>query len=295
MGRIEEAKNRYEKALEIYTEPMQYLTIGRKSESIIRLIELNSEQAEKETNSRRQIKYLEESYQLCKKNQEFFSKYGLKHEKKLVMEAGLSAYVDYVIKDIREEKDSKKRADGYEKAVKAIEKLGKIGDDEEVAKMASSTVCYLEGRKLVNEALASEQPDLELIGKAVNQFRDAKETYKKANVCYCIYIGLLKILENIEIFEEENGSKAKDLIQQVIEILPEKIDPSIRTAFEEITKIFDEKDIKNRKKHLEEFDGKIRAIEYKALENLFGHVQKKLKDYIEEPFSPESLLQQLET
>ncbi len=47
MGRIEEAKEKYEKALEIFTEPMQYLTIGRKSNSIIRLIELNTEQAEK--------------------------------------------------------------------------------------------------------------------------------------------------------------------------------------------------------------------------------------------------------
>mgnify|MGYP000889073102 FL=1 len=286
MGRIEEAKQRYEKTLAIYTEPMQYLTIGRKSHSIMKLIELNTEQAKSETNSHRQIKYLEKAYQICKNNQEFFSKYGLKHEKKLVMEAGLSAYVDYVIKDIREEKDSEKRAEGYEKAIKALEKLGKIEDDEEVEKIASSTVCYLEGRKLVNEALGSEQPDLELIKQATNQFKDAKETYKKANVCYCIYIGLLKILENVELFEEENGSKAKEMINQVIEILPENIDSGIRAAFEEIAKIFDEKNIKNRKKHLEEFDGKIRSIEYKALENLFGHVQKKLKDYIEEPFSP---------
>ena len=286
MGRIEEAKQRYEKTLAIYTEPMQYLTIGRKSHSIMKLIELNTEQAKSETNSHRQIKYLEEAYQLYKKNQEFFSKYGLKHEKKLVMEAGLSAYVDYVIKDIKEEKDSEKRAKGYEKAIKAIEKLGKIEDDEEVEKIASSTVCYLEGRKLVNEALGSEQPDLELIKQATNQFKDAKETYKKANVCYCIYIGLLKILENVELFEEKNGSKAKKMINQVIEILPENIDPGIRAAFEEIAKIFDETNLKSRKKHLEDFDGKIRAIEYKALENLFGHVQKKIKDYIEEPFSP---------
>ena len=286
MGCSEEAKQKYEKALEIYTEPMQYLTIGRKSHSIMKLIELNTEQAKSETNSHRRIKYLEEAYQLCKNNQEFFSIYGLQHEKKLVMEAGLSAYVDYVIEDIKEEKDSKKRAEGYEKAIKAIEKLGKIEDDEEVEKIASSTVCYLEGRKLVNEALGSEQPDLELIKQATNQFKDAKETYKKANVCYCIYIGLLKILENVELFEEENGSKAKEMINQVIEILPENIDPGIRASFEEIAKIFDEKDIKSRKKHLEEFDGKIRAIEYKALENLFGHVQKKIKDYIEEPFSP---------
>jgi len=283
---IEEAKKKYKKVLEIYTEPMQHIAIIQKSHSIMRLIELNTEQAKKETNSHRQIKYLEKAYQLCKNNQDFFSKYGLKHEKKLVMEAGLSAYVDYVIKDIREERDSEKRAEGYEKTITAIEKLGKIEDDGEIAKIASSTVCYLEGRKLVNEALGSEQPDLELIKQATNQFKDAKETYKKANVCYCIYIGLLKILENVELFEEENGSKAKETINQVIEILPENIDPGIRVAFEEIAKIFDEKDVKNRKKHLEEFDGKIRDIEYKALENLFGHVQKKLKDYIEEPFSP---------
>ena len=70
------------------------------------------------------------------------------------MEAGLNAYVEYVMKSIRWEKDSNKRADGYEKAIKAVERLGKIEDDEEIAKIASSTVCYLEGRKLVNEALA---------------------------------------------------------------------------------------------------------------------------------------------
>ena len=286
MGRIEEAKQKYERALEIFTEPIQYLTVGRKSQAIIKIIELNSDLADKETNYRKQMEYLEESYQLCKENQDFFITYGLRHERKLVMEAGFSAYVEYVMKNIRWERDSTKRAIGCEKAIKAIEKLGRIGDDEEVTKIASSTVCYLEGRKLVNEALGAEQPDLELIKQAANQFKDAKETYKKANVCYCIYIGLLKILENVEFFEEGNGSKAKDLIQQVIEILPEKIDPSIRAAFEEIAKIVDEKDMKSRKKHMEEFDGKIRVIEYKALENLFGHVQKKLKDYIEEPFSP---------
>jgi len=97
---------------------------------------------------------------------------------------------------------------------------------------------------------------------------------------------LLQILENVDIFEEKDGEKAKNLIQQIIEILPENIDPSIRTAFEEIARIFDEKETKRLIKHLEEFEGEIRAIEHKALENLFGHVHKKLKNYIEEPFNP---------
>jgi hypothetical protein len=156
-----------------------------------------------------------------------------------------------------------------------------INEDEEVAKIVSSTVCYLEGRKLVNEALDSVQPDLELLKQAVNLFKLAKETYKQANVCYCIYIGLLKILESVEIFEEKNGLKSNEMINQIIEILPENIDPNIKTAFNEITKIFDENDVKNRKKHLEEFDDKIRAIESNVLETIFGHVLKKLKDYID--------------
>jgi Tfp pilus assembly protein PilF/predicted amidohydrolase len=286
MGRIEEAKQRYEKALEIYTEPMQYLTISKKSNSIIRLIRLSTEQAKTETNDHLKIKYLEQAYKLCKKSQAFLSKYELKYEKKLVMGAGLSAYLDYVIINVKGERKAEKRADGYEKAIQTIESLGKIEKDEEVENIVSSTICYLEGRKLVNEALGSEQPDLELIKQAANLFKEAKETYKKANVCYCIYIGLLKILENVEIFEDKNSLKAKETIDQIIEVLPEDIDQNIRTSFEEITKIFDEKDIKGRKKHLEEFDAKIRAIESKALENIFGHVHKKLKDYVEEPFSP---------
>ena len=72
---------------------------------------------------------------------------------------------------------------------------------------------------------------------------------------------MLQILENVDIFEEKDGEKAKNQIQQIIEILPENIDPSIRTAFEEIARIFDEKETKRLIKHLEEFDGEIRAIE----------------------------------
>ena len=57
-----------------------------------------------------------------------------------------------------------------------------------------------------------EQPDLELLKQAVEQFKNAKETYKKANVCYCVYIGLLKILENVENFEEVDVPKLKEVI-----------------------------------------------------------------------------------
>ena len=142
------------------------------------------------------------------------------------------------------------------------------------------------GRKLVNEALASRQPELELLRQAVDQFRNAKETYDKANVCFCVYIGLLKILENVEEFEEVDVPKLKELIQKVVENLPEDVNPSIRVSFENIPQIFEEKDKMTRKELLKELDGRVSAIEYKALEKLLGHVHEKIKDYFEEPFSP---------
>jgi hypothetical protein len=89
----------------------------------------------------------------------------------------------------------------------------------------------------------------------------------------------------VDIFEEKNGLKAKEMINQIIELLPKEIDQDIRTSFEEIAKIFDEDDIKGRRNRFEEFDKRIRTIEFKALENIFGHVLIKLKDYIDGPFS----------
>ncbi|AKB31912.1 hypothetical protein MSSIH_1222 [Methanosarcina siciliae HI350] len=286
MGSIEEAKQTYEKALEIYTEPMQCMTIGRKSESIIRLIELNSKKATTETNPFNQMRCLKEAFQLCKENREFYLKYELKHERKLVTEAGLSAYIDFLIKNVRLEDNPEKRAKEYEKAIQYVENLGKVEDDETVSKLCSSDACYLRGRKLVNEALASRQPDLELLKQAVEQFQNAKETYEKANVCFCVYIGLLKILEDVNELEEVDVPKLKELVKKVLETLPEDVNPSIRVSFENIPQIFEEKDKLTRKELLKKLDERVSAIEYKALENFFGHIHEKIKDYFEEPFSP---------
>lgn len=232
------------------------------------------------------MKYLREAFKLCKEHQEFFLKYELKHERKLVTEAGLSSYIDFLMKNVKFETGSRKRAEEYEKALQAVEKLNEIEDDETVSELYSSAACYLRGRKLVNEALASRKPELELLRQAVEQFKNAKETYEKANVCFCVYIGLLNILEEVEEFEDINIPKLKELIQKVVKTLPEDVNPIIRVSFENIPLIFEEKDIVTRKELLKELDQKVGEIEYKALENLFGHVHEKIKDYFGEPFSP---------
>jgi len=286
MGRIEEAKERYEESLTIYTEPMQYLTIGKKSHSIIKLIGLNSEQAGNDSNFLNKTTFLKGAIKLCKEYRDFFIKYELKHERKLVTEAGLSTYIDLSTIKVRFETDSRKRAEEYEKALQAVEKLAEIEDDEAVSKLCYSAACYLRGRKLVNEALTFKKPELGLLKQAVEQFKNAKETYEKANVCFCIYIGLLNILEEIEEFEEVNIPKLKELIQKVVKNLPEDVNLSIRVSFENIPQIFEEKDTVTQKELLKELYEKVGEIEYKALENLFGHVHDKIKDYFEEPFSP---------
>jgi len=58
MGRIDDAMKRYEGALNIYTEPMQYMTIRAKSRTIVNIIQLLSNSAEKETNKLKKQKYL---------------------------------------------------------------------------------------------------------------------------------------------------------------------------------------------------------------------------------------------
>lgn len=93
------------------------------------------------------MKYLRETFKLCKEHREFFLKYELKHERKLVTEAGLSAYIDFLMKNVRLEADSKKRAEEYGKALQAVEKLVEIEDDETVSKLCYSAACYLKKGK----------------------------------------------------------------------------------------------------------------------------------------------------
>ena len=105
-------------------------------------------------------------------------------------------------------------------------------------------------------------------------------------MCFCIYTGLLKILEKVENLEEVDVPKLRELIQEVVKTLPEDANSSIRVSFENIPQIFEENDTVTRKELLIKLDEEVGNIEYKALEKLFGHVHEKIKDYFEEPFSP---------
>ncbi|AKB48086.1 hypothetical protein MSKOL_2309 [Methanosarcina sp. Kolksee] len=288
-GCIEEAKQRYEESLTKYTEPMQYLTIGKKSESIIRLIELNSELAKK-GNQYYQMRCLKEAVELCKKYQDFFIKYELKHERELVTGAGLSAYIDFLLKNIRAEPNTGKRASEYDKAIKAVEELKSVEEDEAVSKLCDSTSYYLSGRKLVNEALSSKQPDLELLNQAIEQFKKATETYEKANVCYCVYTGLFEVLTVIEKSEEIDVPRLKKVVEEVTRTLSDDVNPSICASFNDLPQIFEEKDCKTRDKLLFDFLEKINSIEYRPLENLLEYIHRRTKDYFEEPFNPIKLI-----
>jgi len=289
MGRIEEAKERYEKALEIYTEPMQYLTIGKKSHSIMKLIELNTEQAKK-GNQYDQMRCLKEAVELCKRYQNFFIKYELKHERELVTGAGLSAYIDFLLKNIRAEPNTGKRAGEYEKAIKAVEELKSVEENEDISKLCDSTSYYLSGRKLVNEALSLKQPDLELLNQAIEQFKKATETYEKANVCYCVYTGLFEVLTVIEKSEEIDVPRLKKVVEEVTRTLSDDVNPSICASFNDLPQIFEEKDCKTRDKLLFDFLEKINSIEYRPLENLLEYIHRRTKDYFEEPFNPIKLI-----
>ncbi|MCC4766609.1 tetratricopeptide repeat protein [Methanosarcina sp. DH1] len=286
MGRIEEAKQRYEESLAIYTEPMQYLTIGKKSNSIIRLIDLNSILATEEKEPLDRMRYLKEVYKLCKNNQEFFIKYELRNERELVIEAGLNAYIDFLMKRMKLENGFEKRAEKYGKAFDAVKKLEELEKDEVISRLYISAACYLEGRKYINEAFASGKTELGLVSEAVKKFKEASQNYKKADVCYNVYSGLLNILEYVEGDGEVKVHELEKVVAEAFKPFQDDANLSgIKASLESIPKIFQEKSRTTRRQRQEEFEERISLIESKALENLFRHVNRKIKDYFEKPLN----------
>lgn len=280
-GDFIEAKEKYKQALQVYSDPSQNMILETKSKTVIQLIQLDLECAETETNSYKKVTYLKNAYTTCRNQKSFFEKYELNHERNLAMEAGLRAFVEYSLLIIKEESDSNKRIIEYEKSIQAIEKIERIENDEKIKELLHSAVCYLSGRKLINESLKSNGLDFELIKEAKEQFKNARDIYEKATLCYCIYTGLLE-LETIENFNEL--SLKINLIRQVIQELSEKVDSNVISAFEDILTLLENTDCNNRNEFLCKLNEKILKIDYYALRQIFGHTSEKLAEYLKEPF-----------
>lgn len=163
MGRMKEAKLRFEESLDIYTEPMQYETIRAKSRAIINIIQLLLECAKKETNLLKKHDSFNEVYALYKQHQAFFIEHGLVHENRLTRESGLSAHIQYLILNAKNEVDVDKRIEEYKKCIEEVIKIAETEDDEDLKKLWFSVVHYLEGRQLVNMATKSSPPEKDLI------------------------------------------------------------------------------------------------------------------------------------
>ena len=285
MGGKKDALNCYQKSLGIYTEPMQYLTIKAKTRAIINIIQLVSGCAEESTNTYPKLNYFKKVYETYIEHEDFFSNYELVHEKRLVKEAGLSAHIQYLMINARNEDDKEKRIVEYETCIQEVEQIAEAEDDEKLKELWISVISYLKGRQFVNRAMQSDPPDRELMEKAIKQFESAKDRYKQANVCYCIYTVLLE-LENIGVLDDEAVSRMKKLLKHAIESLPEKMDNTVRSAFNEIEILLDNKNLKTDLEMFERLNKCITKIDYYALREHFNHISCKIMEYLKEPFSP---------
>ena len=162
------------------------------------------------------MRYLREIYKLCKKHQEFFIKYELRNERELVTEAGLNAYIDFLMKRMKLENGFEKRAEQYGKALGAVKKLEELEKDEVISRLYISAACYLEGRKYINEALIPGKNELVHVSQAVEKFKEASKNYQKADICYNIYSGLLNILEYVEGDEEVKAPELEKLVAEAV-------------------------------------------------------------------------------
>jgi len=285
MGRQEDALNCYQKSLEIYIGPMQYLTIKTKTRVIINIVQLVSECAEKSTNTYRKLNYFKKVYGTYVEHEHFFSKYELVHEKRLVKEAGLGAHIQYLMINARNEDDKEKRIEEYETCIREVEQIAETEDDEKLKELWISVIYYLKGRQFVNRAMQSDPPDRELMKKAIEQFESAKDRYKQANVCYCIYTVLLE-LESIEVLDDEAVSRMKNLLKHAIESLPDKMDNTVTSAFHEIEVLLDNRNLKTDPEMFENLNKCISKIDYYALREHFSHISSKIITYLKEPFKP---------
>jgi len=184
MGNKKGALNCYRKSLGIYTEPMQYLTIKAKSRAVINIIQLVSGCAQESSNPVQKHVYFKTVYETYKQYDSFFSKYGLLDERRLVKEAGFGAHIQDLMGYARNEKDTGKRIEEYGKFIQEIEPIAEVEDDEELSKVLTSLLYYLEGLQFVNMAIQSKPPDLDFTKKAIDKFKLAKAGYKQANVCH---------------------------------------------------------------------------------------------------------------
>lgn len=290
MGKIKEANLKYTQSLEIFNESLQYTDLKIKSRTIILLIKLNLSCAEVEKDLLDKLTYLKEAYTTCKVYKPFFETYRLSHEKSLAMKAGLRAFVEYSMLILKEKGDSNKLIFRYSRSIQAIETMGEIESDEQIRELLSSSICYLKGRKLINESLKSEGIDIELIEQAKEQFRGARNSYDKANLCYCIYTGLLK-LEYIE--DLRDIEPIVSLIHEVIREIYTRADSSVISAFEKIIDLLENKEYllvdkskgEGRDEFLKKLNDEVLKIDYYALRQIFGHTSEKLAEYLKEPFS----------
>ena len=280
-----EALDCYQKSLAIYTEPMQYLTIKAKARAIINIIQLISGCAEESTNAYRKLNYFKKVYETYIEHENFFSEYELLHERRLVKEAGLSAHIQYLMINARNEDNKEKRIVEYETCIQEVEQIADTEDDEKLKELWTSVIYYLKGRQFVNRAMQSDPPDRELMEKAIKQFESAKDRYEQANVCYCIYTVLLE-LESIEVLDDEAVSRMKNLLEYAIESLPEKMDHTVRSAFHEIGVLLDDRNLKTDPEMFERLNKCITKIDYYALREHFSHISCKIMTYLKEPFSP---------
>jgi len=285
MGKPEEAIQHYQKSLKIFTEPMQYLTIQTKARAIINIIQLVSGCAQEGTNIIHKSEYFKKVYDVYKQHDFFFSEYGLVYEKRLVKEAGLSAHIQYLVIKAGIEKDAGKRIGEYKKCILEVEQIAEVEDDEKLKDLWSSVTYYLKGRLFVNKAMQSKPPDSELMKKAIEQFKYAKENYKQAEVCYCIYTVLLE-LESIETFTDETKSRMNELLKNAIKNLPEKMEGDVKSAFMEIQALLENRSVKTGPEMFERLNCCITKIDYYGLRDHFNYISQKIATYFKEPFSP---------
>jgi tetratricopeptide (TPR) repeat protein/predicted amidohydrolase len=285
MKLVSEGKKAYMQASKIYTKD-SYVTRKRKSRSIVSLVATDLTLARDEKDDYQKMTYLKNIISLCKEHKDFFSLQGLEDERKMVVGAGLYAYLQFASMNVKDRGDLDKVINDYSKSIISLNELELNEKSEEIKKLYNSSKNYIEARCLITQALKFETPDLKLIKEAVGKFKSSGNILEKANKCYTIYISLLQVFESIETLEKQNISITDALIDKIISSIPSDINKDIKCLFERIIAILAKKDSRGSGEISLELNDLISNVDSFALRKLFNHMNKKICEYKEEPFKP---------
>ncbi|AKB26311.1 hypothetical protein MSMTP_2842 [Methanosarcina sp. MTP4] len=264
------AKSNFEGSLEISKEllniyPHKFNFQSLLLETIIKLVEIHLEIGEESSNNE---ECLTHALKLCDEYKKFGGANNFEDNWKIIIEYKLKALLSLSL--VRAKKSEKEDVlEIYENCIASIEKLKNNTSDEKIIKLCNSIYHYLQGKKILSEAMGCNPPNFSYVEKSIESFKIAMDTskgneqsvlaneiFEKSNACFQIYSLFLEFRNTqrtgYEVSFNKHATIEKDnLMFSIIDRFPNELGiKETKGYLEDVVRLWSEKDPSKRKEKL---------------------------------------------